>query len=79
MSAPGPASDLAIKLQIGDPVFAARLAALLGKVPGLRIAASGEPDDLILSSPDIADGGFEQSLTPRERDVIALLPTSNAS
>jgi DNA-binding CsgD family transcriptional regulator len=75
MSGPDPAPDpdLAIRIQIAEPALAVRLAALFGQVPGLRIAAPGEPGDLVLSVPDIADGGFEQPLTPRERDVIALL------
>ena len=73
MSALDPAADLAVSIRVAEPGLAARLAALLGQVPGLRIAESDEPGDLVLSAPDISDGGFEQPLTPRERDVIALL------
>jgi DNA-binding CsgD family transcriptional regulator len=73
MSDPGPAADLAVSIRVGEPGLATRLAALLDQTPGLRIAGPGEPGDLVLSLPDVSDGGFEQPLTPRERDVIALL------
>ncbi|PTQ12023.1 helix-turn-helix transcriptional regulator [Sphingomonas oleivorans] len=73
MSAPGRADDLAVSIRIAEPALAARLAALLEQTPGLRIAAPGEPGDLVLSPADISEGGFAQPLTPRERDVIALL------
>ncbi len=73
MSAPDPAADLAVSIRVAEPGLAARLAALLEQTPGLRIAEPDEPGDLVLSAPDISDGGFEQPLTPRERDVIALL------
>ena len=53
--------------------LADRLAALLADVPGLRLAAPGEPADVALvpardgsSEPDVA-------LTPRELDVLALM------
>ena len=67
----GRADVLAVSIRVADPKLAARLADLLDQAPGLRIARAGEPCDLVLSAPDIAD--FDQPLTPRERDVIALL------
>ena len=73
MSALDPADDLVVSIRIAEPELAARLAALLERTPGLRIAKPDEPGDLVLSVPEISDGGFEQPLTPRERDVIALL------
>jgi DNA-binding CsgD family transcriptional regulator len=73
MIAPGQAATLAIAIRVAEPEFAARLAALFELVPGIRIAQAEESCDLVLSQPEIADGGFEQPLTPRERDVIALL------
>ncbi len=73
MSALDPPADLAVSIRVAEPELAARLAALLEQTPGLRIAEPGQPGDLVLSVPDISDGGFEQPLTPRERDVIALL------
>ena len=72
MSAPDPA-DLVVSIRVAEPELAARLAALLEQTPGLRIAKPDEFGDLILSVTDNSDGGFEQPLTPRERDVIALL------
>ncbi len=73
MNAPGKPETLAIAIRIAEPEFAARLAGLLEQLPGIRIAQGEEVCDLVLSQPDIADGGFDQPLTPRERDVIALL------
>ncbi len=73
MNALGKPEALAIAIRVAEPEFAARLAGLLGQTPGLRIAQGEEPYDLVLSQPEIADGGFEQPLTPRERDVIVLL------
>lgn len=73
MSTHDPAGDLVVSIRVGEPQLAARVAALLEQTPGLRTARPDEPGDLILSVPDISEGGFEQSLTPRERDVIALL------
>jgi DNA-binding CsgD family transcriptional regulator len=73
MSALDVADDIVVSIRVAEPEFAARLAALIGRAPGLRIAKPDEPGDLVLSAPEIADGGFEQQLTPRERDVIALL------
>lgn len=73
MNAPGQADTLAVSIRVSEPELAARLAALLEHTPGLRIARGDEACDLVLSEPEVSDGGFEQPLTPRERDVIALL------
>jgi DNA-binding CsgD family transcriptional regulator len=69
MSGEPPAVIIAI--EIGEPELADRLAALLADVPGLRLAAPGEPADATLvvggePAPDVA-------LTPRELDVLALI------
>jgi DNA-binding CsgD family transcriptional regulator len=64
---------LRIGIRVAEPDLASRLGALLGQIPGLRIAQGNEVCDLVLSEPEIVDGGFAQPLTPRERDVIALL------
>jgi DNA-binding CsgD family transcriptional regulator len=64
---------LIIGIDISEPELAARLATLLGAVPGLKLAQGEEACDLVLREPDVIDGGFEPALTPRERDVIALL------
>jgi DNA-binding CsgD family transcriptional regulator len=73
MNALDPTTVLAIGIRVAEPALAARLAAMLEQVPGLKVVQGDEPSDLILSEPEIADSGFEQPLTPRERDVIALL------
>jgi DNA-binding CsgD family transcriptional regulator len=73
MNAPDEVPNLVIAIRVAEPAFAARLAALLTQVPGIRITQGEEACDLVLSQPEIADGGFEQPLTPRERDVIVLL------
>ena len=73
MSALDPADDLAVSIRVADPELAARLAELIDQTPGLRIANSSEFGDLVLSAADIPNRGFEQPLTPREHDVIALL------
>jgi DNA-binding CsgD family transcriptional regulator len=73
MNAAGGPGDLTIGIRVAEPELAAHLAALLEHTPGLRLAQGDEACDLVLSEPEIVDGGFEQPLTPRERDVIALL------
>ena len=68
-----PADDLAVSIRVAEPELATRLAALIEQTPGLRIAKPNEPGDLVLSVPDISEEGTAQPLTPRERDVIALV------
>ena len=63
---------LILALQIHDPALAERLAALLGEVPGLRLAGPGEPADLVLAAAPEPHAA-ELPLTPREREVLALL------
>ena len=64
---------LILALQIHDPALAERLAALFGAVPGLRLAGPGEPADLVLAAAPEAAAAAEPPLTPREREVLALL------
>ena len=75
-----PDGPLIIAVRIGDARLAERVAAMLTDVPGLRLAAAGEPADLLLAAPcpearedgdTVPDG--EASLTPREAEVLALL------
>jgi DNA-binding CsgD family transcriptional regulator len=73
MSALGPAGDFAVSIRVAEPELATRLAALIEQTRGLRIAEPNEPGDLVLSVPDISEEGTGQPLTPRERDVIALI------
>ncbi|MBV8696312.1 MAG: helix-turn-helix transcriptional regulator [Bradyrhizobium sp.] len=66
---------IVIAIEVDDPALADRLAALLGGVAGVRLAAVGEAPAVKLVSPDRhedrAASGIE--LTPRELDVLALL------
>lgn len=71
MSISNPATGLCLAVRVDEPVLAARLAEILSRVPELRIAGADEASDLILSVSEAGENGFE--LTPRERDVIALL------
>jgi DNA-binding NarL/FixJ family response regulator len=68
-----PAEVLTIGIRVAEPALASRLATMLECVPGLGVVLGDDPSDLVLSEPEITDGGFDQPLTPRERDVIALL------
>jgi DNA-binding CsgD family transcriptional regulator len=62
-----------IAVAIGEPELADRLTALLADVPGLRLAAPGEPADAALVVPDEPELGPDVALTPRELDVLALI------
>ncbi len=50
-----------------------RLAALLADIPGLRLAAPGEPADAALVVPGDRPPEPDLALTPRELDVLALI------
>src|SRR5258708_24983645 len=73
MSALAPAEAVAVSIRVTEPELATRLAALIEQTRGLRIAKPNEPSDLVLTLPNTSEGGTEQPLTPRERDVIALI------
>ena len=78
---------LTIALRIDDPALADRVAAVLDGIAGVRLVANGDPADLELASipksPDIvpltndsadaSDLDAAAILTPREREVLALL------
>ncbi len=67
---PGP---IVVALAVENTVLAERLAALLGGVPGLRLAAPGEPADARLVGPEGDAADLDQPLTPREVEVLTLL------
>ena len=88
MAGRGPVPDgpLVVAMRIGDARLAERVAAVLADVPGLRLAAAGEPADLLLAAPcpeaieaddTVRDGDTvregKASLTAREAEVLALL------
>ena len=64
-----------IAIEVAEPALADRLAALLGGVAGLRLAAPGEAATVALVSRDAqtAADPAEIDLTPRERDVLLLM------
>lgn len=62
---------LTLSIRVDDVTLAQRLTELLGSVPGLQLAADGEPADLVLSAGE-SDTGFA-ALTAREREVVGLL------
>ncbi len=67
--------DIVVAVEIDDPALADRLASLLGGVAGLRLAAPGEAATVAVVSRDpqttVEPHGID--LTPRERDVLALM------
>ena len=67
--------SIVIAVAIDDAVLAARLAALLGGVDGLRVAAPGEAATvaIVAHDPRGAAGPHGFDLTPRELDVLVLL------
>ena len=68
-------SPLVIAIEIDDATLADRLTALLGEVKGLRLAAPGETATLAVVSRSRRERSErdEFELTPRERDVLALM------
>jgi DNA-binding CsgD family transcriptional regulator len=63
-----------IAIDIADPALADRLALLLGGVAGIRLAGPGEAATLAVVSRDaLAAEPIDIELTPRERDVLALM------
>jgi DNA-binding CsgD family transcriptional regulator len=70
------APAIAITIEIDDPALADRLAQLLGGVAGLRLVAPGQAADVAIVSreaPAAGAGDPAGELTPRERDVLALM------
>jgi DNA-binding CsgD family transcriptional regulator len=61
-----------IAIELGDGALADRLAALLGAVPGIRLAARGETPDAVILPPRAA-AETDASLTGREAEVLALI------
>ena len=66
---------IVVAIEIDDPALADRMASLLSGVPGLRLAAPGEPAAVTIVSRNPQSSaephGFD--LTPRELDVLTLL------
>jgi DNA-binding CsgD family transcriptional regulator len=69
------ASSIVVALEIGDGALKDRLAALLGSVPGLRLASPGEAASVAIVARDQHERATlsEPELTQRELDVLALM------
>ncbi|MGT2437958.1 response regulator transcription factor [Bradyrhizobium betae] len=65
--------EIVLSLEIDDPVLADRLAALLGNVTGLRLAAPGEQAAATVIARDPRSMPDDIVLTQRELDVLALM------
>lgn len=65
--------DIVLSLEIDDPVLADRLAALLGNVAGLSLAAPGERATAAIVARDRRIMPEDIALTQRELDVLALM------
>ena len=68
-----PAGPIALALRIEDGALADRLAVLLVGVTGIRIVSDGDAADFVISAADVEARTLSQPLTPREREVVALL------
>lgn len=66
-------AEIVLSLEIDDPALADRLAALLGNVAGLRLAASGEQAAATVVARDPRSMPADIALTQRELDVLALM------
>ncbi len=71
----GAVAPVVIAIEIDDPALKDRLAALIGSVAGLRLAAPGEDADVAIvprPQPEHVEPS-DIDLTPRELDVLALM------
>jgi DNA-binding CsgD family transcriptional regulator len=66
-------AEIVLSLEIDDPALADRLAALLGNVAGLRLAAPGEQAAATVVARDPRNMPDDIALTQRELDVLALM------
>ena len=68
-----PSAPIVVAIEVGGGALADRLAALLADLPGLRLAAPGEPADVSLVAARDRPREPDVALTPRELDVLALI------
>lgn len=66
-------AEIVLSLEIDDPALAERMAALLGNVAGLRLAAPGEAATATIVARDPRVMPEDIALTQRELDVLALM------
>jgi DNA-binding CsgD family transcriptional regulator len=67
------APAIVVAIEVDDPLLADRLASLLGGIAGLRLAARGETATIAVTSRGQQGEPSGIELTPRERDVLALM------
>jgi DNA-binding CsgD family transcriptional regulator len=74
-------SSIVVAIEIGDGALKDRLAALLGSVPGLRLAAPGEAAGVAIVARDQHERAAlsEPELTQRELDVLALMAEGHSN
>lgn len=65
--------DITVALDVADANLRDRLSAILGGVPMLRLVATGEAADTILTSSVMQTADSMPDLTERERQVLAIL------
>jgi DNA-binding CsgD family transcriptional regulator len=72
---PDAPAAIVVALALQDAALSDRLAALLGEVPGLRLARDGERADVRLVDRDRAgeEPNLDQPLTARETEVLTLM------
>jgi len=66
-------AEIVLSLEIDDPALADRLAALLGNISGIRLAAPGEQAAAAIVARDVRSMPADIALTQRELDVLALM------
>ena len=69
----GETPAIVVAIEVDDPLLADRLASLLGGIAGLRLAARGETATVAVTSRGQQGEPSGIELTPRERDVLALM------
>jgi DNA-binding CsgD family transcriptional regulator len=62
---------IVLAIDVGEAELAAQLRTMLGRIPGLAIAADGAASDVRLVKARATEA--EPQLTPREHDVLELL------
>jgi DNA-binding CsgD family transcriptional regulator len=69
-----PPATIVIALEVDEPELKERLIELLGAIPGVRLASTGEAADVALAPPQTsARSDPDSTLTPREREVLELM------
>jgi DNA-binding CsgD family transcriptional regulator len=69
-----PPATIVIALEVDEPELKERLIELLGAIPGVRLASTGEAADVALAPPQTsARSDPDATLTPREREVLELM------